>query len=397
MRTYILICLLALLALGCAHNTGNPALPGVSDDPLAGGLEITTGREVSIHNPHKLWAAGNLYFDPDHEKVEIVPTRFGGTHLNVLRFFEVSCDNCLLITGISNNWDGTFNLSIEITHPFPGHPELTVFDPKLILMFKGSHMIPVVIHKFPLYPIDWRLSWRLMGDPEVLNADGYTYFWSPDYDSGIDLPLFQYWEGKYAFGGTPTANLNAFLNYYSNEDRHMLESGMSVEKTFHISLPDGPSMAGYALDVCWEPPINTPVNNPADDFPITANQPEMFEFKVIYNNGEPITYNCCNLGAHRIEEGRVEMNYWYLLPDAWSWPSGGTMTDSFFMNPAGSTLYKCNSPDPEHIRCATQVYMSLGDDGVHQCIGYGSWYDYGPGEKQPHQAYDIFEVVIDLD
>ncbi|MCK4720130.1 hypothetical protein KAU08_05705, partial [bacterium] len=151
------------------------------------------------------------------------------------------------------------------------------------------------------------------------------------------------------------------------------------------------------LDVCWEPPVNTPVTNPADDFPITANQPEMFEFKTIYNNGEPITYNCCNLGAHRIEEGRVEMNYWYLLPDAFDQPNGGTMTDSFFMNPAGSELYKCNSPDPEHIRCATQVYMSLGDGDVHQCIGYGSWYDYGPGEKQPHQAYDIFEVVIDLD
>ncbi|MCX6645971.1 MAG: hypothetical protein NTY09_06405 [bacterium] len=395
MKTYTLFCLVAILLFGCAHD---PVAPGTSVDPSinSGDLQTSAGGDISIHNPHKLWAAGNIYFDADHETVELVPFRFGGIHLNVLKFFETSCDDCLLITGASKNGDGTFNLSIEITHPFPNHKELTVFDPKLILMFQGSHVIPVLIHKFPLYPIDWRLSWRLMGDPEVLNADGYTYFWCPDYDSGIDLPIFKYWEGKYAFGGQPIANLNAFLNFYSNEDRHMLESGKTVEKTFRISLPTGPSKAGYALDVCWEPPINTPVINPVDDFPITANQPEMFRFKEIFNNGEPITdYTCCNMFTPEIEEGRVEFDQWYLLDGIYPDPGGGTNTDSFFMDPAGTVLSSCNSPDPDHIRCGNQLYLAPLPDGTYQCIGDGSWYDYGPGEVQPYMAFDIFELVID--
>jgi hypothetical protein len=390
-----LFCLFAVLLFGCASN---PTVPSVSDDPTLNGgdLGTTMERETSFHDPHKLWAAGNIYFDADHESVELVPMRMGGIHLNVLKFFETSCDDCVLITGATNNGDGTIDLSMEITHPYPNHPELTAFDPKLILMFQGSHVIPVLIHKLPLYPIDWRLSWRLMDDPEVLNADGYTYFWCPDYDSGIDLPLFQYWKGKYAFGGTPLANLNAFLNFYSNENRHMLESGQSVEKTFHISLPTGPISAGYAIDVCWEPPTKTPVTNPIDDFPITANQPEMFRFEVIYNNGEVITdYYCCNMYDHKIEEGRVEFDEWYLLDDLLPEPGGGTMTDSFNMNVAGTGYPACNSPDPEHIRCGNQINLGPVDDGTYQCIGYGSWYDYGPGEKQPHQAFDIFELVID--
>ena len=134
MRTQILICLTAILMLGCAND---PVSPGMSDKPsIAGGdFQTTAGRETSFHNPHKLWAAGNLYFDADHETVELVPFRFGGIHLNVLKFFEETCDDCVLITGATSNGDGTINLSIKVKHPFPGHPELTVFDPKLILMF----------------------------------------------------------------------------------------------------------------------------------------------------------------------------------------------------------------------------------------------------------------------
>ncbi|MCK4721530.1 hypothetical protein KAU08_12755, partial [bacterium] len=66
MKTYLMICLMAVLVFGCAQNRGNPAMPGISDDPsTSGDLETTTGREVSFHNPHQLWAAGNLYFSPD--------------------------------------------------------------------------------------------------------------------------------------------------------------------------------------------------------------------------------------------------------------------------------------------------------------------------------------------
>jgi hypothetical protein len=394
MRTYTLICLAAILLFGCAHD---PVAPGTSVDPSinSGDLQTTTGGYISIHNPHKLWAVGNLYFDADHDNVELVPIRMGGIHLNVLKFFESSCNNCVLITGIANNGDGTFNLSIEITHPFPNHPELTVFDPKLILMFQGSHVIPENKDYLPLYPLDWRLSWRLMGDPEVLNADGYTYFWSPAYDSGVLLPIFQYWEGKYAFGGVPTANLNAYLDYYSNEERHMLESGKSVERIFHISLPSGPSQAGYALDVCWEPPVNVPVVSPVDDFPITANQPEAYYFRSLYSEDNVInSYNCCNMGDYTIAEGKVEFAFWYLLPDIYDDPYWGGWTDSFKINKNGGSCPPCDSPDPDHIRCISQCSFGF-PNGTYQILGYFGWYKYG--EKIPYVSFDVFDLVLDYD
>jgi len=397
MRTYTLICLAAVLLFGCAHN---PVAPGMSVDPSinSGDLQTTAGGDISTHNPHKLWAAGNLYIDADHDKVELVPFRMGGIHLNVLKFFEESCDDCLLITGASSNGDGTYNLSIRITHPFPNHKELTAFDPKLILMFPGSDEINS-LSVYPLYPQKYHLSWRLMGDPEILNPDGFTYRWSPWYDSGLPNPIFNYWEGKYAFGGTPTANINGYLDYYSNENRHMLESGASVEKTFLLSLPTGPIMAGYALDVCWEPPTVMPVLNPADDFPITANQPELYKFEWVYNNGEVITYkSCCNEINASIDQGYVEYYLWYKLPEAdpnciWA----GSRCSSFMINYAGHCTEIGDSPDPDHIHLAPGKYLGGEDDGVYQFVAVE--HHVFPGSQEPvaYPSFDVFEIEIDFE
>ena len=396
MRTYTLLCLFVVLVFGCSNN---PVTPGASVNPTGndGDLQTTVGRESEWHNPHKLWAAGNLFFDADHEIVELVPFRMGGIHLNVLKFFEESCNDCVLITGAHDNGDGTIDLNMEITHPFPGHTELTVFDPKLILMFQGSHVIPDNMSKLPLYPQDYHLSWRMMGDPEVLNPDGYTYLWSPWYDTGSTLPIFSYWEGKYAFGGVPTANINAYLDFYSNEDRHMLESGASAERTFHLSLPSGPIVAGYALDVCWEPPTVMPVNNPADDFPITANQPEYYHFNVEYNNGDVITdkYCCCWM-THSIEEGRVELYAWYELDGAGTNPLVGLWCEQFQIQKIGYGSDECNSPDPKHLRCPHSFPAQLQPDGFYQLICWGSWYP-STGGKNPCPNYDVVEMTIDLE
>jgi hypothetical protein len=376
-----------------------------NSSPNVDAFQITTDRESSFHDPHKLWAAGNLYIDADHDKVELVPFRFGGIHLNVLKFFEESCDNCLLITGASKNVDGTFNLSIKITHPFPNHPELTVFDPKLILMFQGSHELPRCsdyADQFPLYPLfpqTYHLSWRLMGDPEILNPDGWTYRWSPWYDSGYPNPILNYWEGKYAFGGTPTANFNGYLDYYSNEERHMLESGASVEKTFHLSLPSGPIVAGYAFDACWEAPTVMPVLNPADDFPITANQPECYKFEWVLNNGEVITEkDCCNeVLPPTIEEGYVEFYLWYKLPEAS--PDCiyvGSWCEEFDDECGGFCSYNGNSPDPDHIRCTPGIYLQFFPNGTYQAIAAERHVFTYWGELAKYPSFDVFEFTIDF-
>ena len=404
MRVQILICLTAILIFGCSSD---PVSPGMSDDSsIAGGdFQTTAGREISYHDPHKLWAAGKLYFDADHETVQLVPFRFAGIHLNVLKFFEEMCNDCVLITGATNNDDGTINLSIEITHPFPNHPELTVFDPKLILMFQGSHELPrcgddpAGFPKYPLFPQTYHLSWRLMGDPEILNPDGFTYRWSPWYDSGYPNPIFNYWEGKYAFGGTPTANFNGYLDYYSNEDRHMLESGASVERSFHLSLPSGTIVAGYALDACWEPPTVMPVLNPADDFPITANQPECYKFEWVLNNGVVITEKtCCNeVLPPTVEEGYVEFYLWYKLPEAI--PDGiwtGCWNEEFIISCGGTLTYAGDSPDPDHIRCTPGHYFQFEPNGIYQTLAVEHHAHIGLFELAKYPSFDVFEVEIDI-
>ncbi|MCX6646258.1 MAG: hypothetical protein NTY09_07865 [bacterium] len=393
MKSCLLICLFAILVIGCAGGNGNAFVPDTSSDPVSMDSNSTTpGRDVSLLNPHKLWAAGNLILDADRGEVELVPLRFGGIHLNVLKFFETSCDYCLQITNFYNNGDGTYGLTIQIKHPFPNHKELTVFDPKLILMFRGSHQIPAYRY-YPPYPSDSFLSWRILGDPEVMNPDGYTYFWSPWYDSGSDLDIFKFWKGKYAFGDPPTANINAYLDYYSNEERHMLESGEIVSHTFILSLPAGITTAGYALDVCWEIPNVMPVINPADDFPITANQPELYHFNVVYNNNEVIKENCCWLD---INDGYVEFNYWYKLPKALeNCYAVGSWCEAFAIQAGGYCIDECNSPDPDHLRCATGFWFYDVPDGFYQVLAFEYHENFGLPGFAPYPSVDVFEVEID--
>jgi hypothetical protein len=118
-----------------------------------------------------------------------------------------------------------------------------------------------------------------------------------------------YLPGKYSYG-TPTANLNAFINFYSTEERHMFANTGVVMRTYHIYLPPGPLTAGYAVEACWVPPITTPVTDPLSDFPITANQDEPYYFKYTINNDEVIDfYNCCG-GDLECERLRVDYLDW---------------------------------------------------------------------------------------
>ena len=123
-------------------------------------------------------------------------------HLNALKFLESYCSDCLKITQIKNNGDGTIDLTVQITHPFKGFPQFTGFDVKGILMFDGSYQVynDNPWHNMQLPEPFYLVSWRQMGDPEVLNADGYTPRWSPVWDQGSDQPMFNDWPGKYVSG-----------------------------------------------------------------------------------------------------------------------------------------------------------------------------------------------------
>jgi hypothetical protein len=383
----------AIALSGCAG--GNPAVP---DSASQATFDVAEGWAMS-EGPNRLWGEWTLYINAAHDGVEVVPRRVARLHLNAVKFLEDYCTDCVNITGLHNNGDQTIDLTVQITHPFPDSPEYTGFDVKGIVMFRGSHEMPHSLSDMPLHPQNYRLSWRLMGDPELLNADGFTYLWSPWYDSGSSAPIFNYRQGKYS-NGTPTANVNGFLNYYSNENRHIFEVDEHVGRTYHIWLPTGPVAVGYAIDACWEPPTVTPVTDPVSDFPYSANQPELYHFKCVINDGLPLTPTdgcCLDIGVH---EARAEMDGWYFVP-----PSDPTTRWVGFWNEE----YDCSSPGyateicdslPDHPdwRCLADCGLNDLPDGEHQFFGFEF---HAANPEYPYSllypSIDVIEIIVDME
>jgi hypothetical protein len=303
----VLLLLIGLHVLtGCSSGSRNSVIGDLlRESDLNPGIVVSTS---NIDGPHKLWGEWTFFIDGSHENIQIVPARTPRFHLNALKFLEDYCSDCLEVVNLVNNGNSTIDLTIRLKHPFEGFPEYTGFDVKGIIMFEGSY---TMLNDDPIVPMPdpLRISWRKLGDPEVLNPDGYTFRWSPNYDSGSNLPIFSYWEGKYA-NGTPTADLNAFRNFFSTEQRHIFNTDNIVTQTYTIWLPEGPIIAGYAVDACWEPPLVTPVTDPVTDFPLTANQPEYFRFELIINDNQPIMYcaECCV--GNTCEDMYIEAENW---------------------------------------------------------------------------------------
>ena len=283
----LLTTLIMLIAVGCSSPI--PIAPDLDSQSL----DVTRPVEQTYDERYRLWGEWTLYFPESHDRVEVIPHRESRVHVNVLKWLEEDCSDCLEILYVQNNGDSTIDMAVQIRHPKPDKPEFTGFDVKGIVMFNGSYEMQTLEPFFP-WPDPFRISWREYGDPEVLNADGYTVRWCPTYESGSDLPLLNYWPGKYSMG-TPTANINAYLDFYTTEERHIFNVYGTKTRTYHIYLPTGPVAAGYAVEACWMPPDNYPVSDPIDDFPVSANQEDPYFINLVINNGEPITVSeyCC--------------------------------------------------------------------------------------------------------
>jgi len=384
MRQIGLAAILIVLVIGCARDTFNPVAP----DSYSPGSSLT--QSASTHNPpyRFLWGNYNFYFNETHDQVDVVPKRSQNFHLNATKFLEEYCKNCLQIQSIQNNHDGTIDLTVRITHPFNGYPQYTGFDVKGIIIFNGSFECENRSTKNPLPKPFFRISWREMGDPEVLNPDGYTPRWSPNYDCGSDLPIFNYWPGRFA-SGTPNADLNAFLNFYSEERRHIFHHYASVTRTYHICLPPGPVIAGYAIEACWEPPLVTPVTNPLSDFPVTANQPEPYCFRYVVNNGEVITdcdeYSPPGPYDYDCDKAYVEHRQWGgFTSDRWSifWPDW----DSF-----GGGFYSCKPPEPEKFYCCSVSACHYGNGTFRNVLYCFKFLD----GKCSDWTYSVFDYTVD--
>ena len=373
-----------MMVAGCA--LPSPTMPNLS--PLDQG--ISKAIDAAGKGPYRLFGEWTFYINAAHDRVDVVPKRQSRFHLNALKFLEGYCSDCLQITNLKNNGDSTVDLTVKITHPFPGHREYTGFDVKGIMMFNGS-WVRDSYHEYLPYPEPFRVSWRKLGDPQVLNADGYTVRWSPSYDSGLPQPIFNYWEGKYATG-IPTANVNAYLDFYTDENRHMFEEGKQVTRTYLIWLPPGqPVVAGYAVEACWEPPSIMPVTDPATDFPITANQPEAYRFYFNVNNGQVIT----------------DPDFWVKPQD----PSNGYMYSTqwgghtalhfaWFIGPYqenGTWWAACGDQWPDEYCCWCFWAPHSDGDYIGVAINFQlEFVPYPPGQIKIETAYSIFEFTVDI-
>jgi hypothetical protein len=358
----------ATVLVGCGART--PVSPDVGSPSVT----ATAQTQPVYDERYGLWSEWTWYIPETHDRVDVVPRRTSQVHVNVLKWLEVDCPDCLRITNVKKNGDSTIDVTVQIRHPKPGHPELTGFDVKGIIMFNGSHALPGMKPFFP-YPDDFRISWREKGDPELLNPDGYTVRWCPDYPSGSSSPLLNYWPGKYS-GGTPTANVNGYIDFYTKEDRHIFTDYGIATRVYHIYLPPGPLTAGYAVEACWMPPDKIPVTDPAIDFPLSANQEEPYFLRYVINNGEPVQppKYCCGWD-YDCSDLRLEALQWayHDLPDE------------------GVNLMKTCKPEP--------YWGGLGHN-LHRCTEFYPEWLYGtpeslmgPSEGYPPGTYRGLAIV----
>jgi len=275
----MLFVLLFLLLVGCGQE--QIVLP---DESCA----LSTQAQIQSSNRYS-WGNYWLVFDENHESCDVVPLRTADFHLNGLKFLEVTpCQNCLRVSNIHNEGDSVLNIDVTIQHPFELNLEYSCFDTRGIIIFDGSfnpvagEFLEQYPELFPLY-----ISWALLGDWELINPDGYTYYWSPPFNPDSEWPITQYMPGRFS-NGTPTANINAYRDFYTHEERHLFRAGAQVTRTYRIQTQPGPMVVGYSIDTCWAPPTKIPVGNPLLDFPPSANAPEPYLFDIIINNGEPI-------------------------------------------------------------------------------------------------------------
>ncbi len=254
---------------------------------------LTRASEFDPDHNRRLWAYGLMYVNADHTQIDWVPFRTADFHLNALNLMENGpCYDCVTIQKIEPKGNGVIDVDVALEHPFPGLLKYTGFDVKGIIMFNGSVEISGQIY-FKLYfdhpelcPIRFNLA--IAGDWELLNEDGFTIRWSPAYESGEEWPMFNYVEGNYS-NGPPNSNINAYINFYTHEERHMFMPGYNVVRTYRIQTQPGPMTLGYAVEACWEPPTVTPVTDPLTDFPPTANQSEPYLMRFFLNDDKPIT------------------------------------------------------------------------------------------------------------
>ena len=271
-RWILITGLAAMVLTGCGGgggNSNNPLLPSNTTEKTDALTQSTSPEQTS----HYLWGYYVVRIDEKDLSAQMVPIRATAGHLNVLQFLEQGpCTNCFKVKGITSNPDGTLNVEISIRHPF-SNQNLTGFDVRGIAMFNGSHVFP---------ESGLIMSDRTLGEGEVVNADGYTNLANP---TTAGHGFEGYVKGKLATVTAPGSTLNGYKRFVTDDPvntRNAFYAGDEIIVTYQVDMPDAPDpwVFGYAVDACWAPPINKPVDDPMTDFGPEANCPEPWKIDI---------------------------------------------------------------------------------------------------------------------
>jgi len=274
------MCVFAALTLSCSGSI--PTEPPQSPDSIIENnpSDLTpVVNTADVESGHYLWMFHEIYVNEDHTDFEIATLREVTGHWNVLKFLEQGpCYNCFKIAGIHPTGPNVMEIDILIKHPFD-LPNLTGFDVRGIAMFNGTK----------IYPISGvRTSDSMLGEGELLNADGYTALYGA-WTTGSGPGGFQgYLKGNFATSEPPDSYMNGYKRHVSPgaaNTRNAFFAGDEVTVTYEVFMPTGAFVFGYAVDASWAPPTTIPPDDPMNDFPPEANCPE--PWKIDYSV-EPI-------------------------------------------------------------------------------------------------------------
>ena len=255
-----------------------PTLPAPVQTEFA--RQQTTPQGSAQASPRHLWGYYRCNADLEQGTVSVLPDRSVDMHINATKPLNNNLGIDISVDPSSTPATGYFVINVSITHPFPSNPSLAGFDVHGILLASGG--------------IDaGGLRMSGAGDPQLLNADGWSRWWNP---TEFTTPgVLGYVKGLYSIhgpAGPPSAMVNPYKIFcdglWSTADisllkvlqlndpagRTVFRSGKTNARQYKIQFPvsGGPKIYfDYAIDANWaKPTVDPPVNIPAD-FPIWAN------------------------------------------------------------------------------------------------------------------------------
>jgi len=261
---------LILITTGCSGGGIDPITPDTDSE------SCLTGDTVRSPSGTQLWGYYTIELDPDAPEAII--------SLNRTAMFTANCTNLLNKTlggglGISfNNVDNQpdyidFDLTVAITHPFPGLPQFHGYDVRGLFMGNGSEALlnnPDL--RYPVIDVDQSLQ-------PGFKPDGYSRWYNFSEFQSDQLPLFAYTDGQWGdpeFSGNATLcpymyfadgladdeNLSEWLATHADQNGQF-SSGATNGRDYEIRFPKSMPMSfGYAIIASWTgtEPIYHPSN-----------------------------------------------------------------------------------------------------------------------------------------